>query len=310
MPNDKPATPQAVPGLKQGIEVRQDKTARHLSVFFSLLISLLAAGLWLGTFSKQEAVRGYVSVQGGVIRITSPGRGTVQSILVNQGDSVSKGQTLLIVKAPDIAADKQTTRAVEQRNLSQRQQNLTSEITKIDDFTTQLRSDRQRILDAHRDLVEVLDGQETELRKAVQETAAYVAKLRPLLASNDITRDRFLVHERALRDYRNKLSDILAQRAQSTREHTDRMASLDATLTAKSNQRASFANELASIDTQLNESRASEAFSIVATVDGIIASIPVSIGSTVEQDQVLSVLGDPDGEQVIVLEAHRRPWVW
>ncbi|MEZ5849311.1 MAG: efflux RND transporter periplasmic adaptor subunit [Hyphomicrobiaceae bacterium] len=291
------------PGLRSPIEVNQTSASKSISVFFAVLIVAVMGGLWFGSFSKQQPVRGFVSAASGLVRIASPGRGTVTRVLTKQGEAVKRGQALLTVKAPDVAAGNEQTRVVEQQNLQRRRTNLMTEMERIERLVDRLRKDRDVLISANADLNQTLDRELSDLGVARREASNHVGRLRPLLASRDVSRDRVTSHERALRDYERMLSETLSRKTENLREHTQKLATLDASLAEKATHRATLANELAEVETRLNQSKANDEFTIVAGQDGIVASLTVATGSSIEGGQVVVVLGDPAAEQIIILEA-------
>ena len=83
--------------LGSSIEFRRDTAGSMMVIFFSALAIVVVGGLWIGTFSKQETMRGVVLGAKGSQRVNSTVAGTVSAIWVRQGDTVQPGQKLLTV---------------------------------------------------------------------------------------------------------------------------------------------------------------------------------------------------------------------
>lgn len=309
MPNQ--TSPYVVPGgprvIELGeeapIEVRQDRATQFMVFFFAVLVTLIIIGLWVGQFAKQEPVRGYVSAEGGMTRLTAPQAGTVTEVFVNQGDTVTVGQRLATIKTQQVASDNATTLAIEQGGLKRRRDNNRAEITKIRELVEKLSTDRAIYIANQRQLLATIDAQEIELRAAKAQADEFVARLEGLVKSRDITRERLLSHQRAAQDYSVQIAQVVTRRTELVREHTQRMNTLEATLNDKSNQRAALENEIQAIETQLNQSEAQGIFHIVASTAGTVATVPVTPGASVEGGQLIIALGDAKADRVIILEA-------
>lgn len=289
-------------GVHTPIEMHQDRASLVMVVFFALLVGFVVAGLWIGYFAKQEPVRGYVTAASGMTRLVAPQPGTVSAIAVKQGDRVAAGQLLATIKTQQVATRNETTLAMEQDQLKRRRDVNLAEVEKLDALIAALSKDRQTFADNHKQLLDSIAAQERDLRKAKANDDEFLARMSELVKTRDITRERYLTHERAAQASAQQLSELIARRTQLVAEHVQRMNALEAAIADKSSQRAALVNDVTSTENQLNYSEAQAVFHLVASTAGVVASIPVIEGASIEAQQPIVVLADPDADQMVVLD--------
>jgi membrane fusion protein len=79
----------------------------HVFILTLLLIWVLAAGYWLvsSTYARKETVFGWLEPPQGVTRVYAEDSGIVQGVLVEEGDVVQPGQSLIVVSGDRYLAD-------------------------------------------------------------------------------------------------------------------------------------------------------------------------------------------------------------
>lgn len=86
-----------------------------IRLFAALLVGAVAAALTfasLATYTRKEMVTGWVAPSGGLIRVTARAGGIVEKIVVQEGDSVSDGAKLAILRLSTDAARGDTGQAL------------------------------------------------------------------------------------------------------------------------------------------------------------------------------------------------------
>lgn len=96
---------------KQALEAQYDKTWGEvnisqpmkytvLTIVVSTFVILTITFISLAEFNKREQVSGYLTPSKGLFNLYSPGHLLLSKILVEEGDTVKKGQTLFVLTSP------------------------------------------------------------------------------------------------------------------------------------------------------------------------------------------------------------------
>lgn len=305
--DDVPATrplfrPQAVTARNTGwlgtIRIAQPLGDAFCAAVAVLVIALIVAFAWFGTYTRRATVPGLLEPVGGVLRLTTPTTGTVETLRLVEGRHVAAGETLVVLSG-------------ERRSSSGDTQGLIA--TQLDARRTTLERDR-RLSDernaarirATRERLDAIDG---ELMHVGLEGALLAA--REAIAQKNV--DRF--DELARTGFMSPLQaqarqdEALVVRAQ--RENARRVeASLrreriglagqlaDSRLQAEGESLA-LSRSVAALDQERTENEARRSTVITAPFAATVTGIAVQVGQQVAGGTLLATL-IPDGA---VLEA-------
>lgn len=294
------AAPAAAYAFTAPIAVRQDRTTAALVGFFGLLTATIVAALWLGTFSRQETVRGYVTTASGLTRVVAPRAGVVTRVAVAEGQIIEAGQVILSVEPGQLASDGALMSDVERRGLSRRRDVLVDELERIETFLAAIEEDKAKVDRDARAVLDALDREEAKVREALAAEEDRVAKIGRLVKQGLATRDRVEVYVRAARDLSRQLSDLAVRRTQTHRERTERLAAIDAQINAKTNQRTQFKGELADVEARVDLTRTQNRVDVIAPRGGRVAALPATLGATLTDGQLVAAIADPGADDLVV----------
>ena len=80
--------------LTGDVSLAQPLSITTISVLLSLFSCLVILFLLTAEYSRKETVRGFLMPSKGVIKAFAPNGGTIETILVREGDFVHKGQPI------------------------------------------------------------------------------------------------------------------------------------------------------------------------------------------------------------------------
>lgn len=289
--------------LGSSIEFRRDTAGSMMVIFFSALAIVVVGGLWIGTFSKQETMRGVVLGAKGSQRVNSTVAGTVSAIWVRQGDTVQPGQKLLTVTPQQAGAGNKSLSEVELAALKSQTESIDRRIGEIRDLMTRDAGDLKTYEDSSKKLAVNLEQQEADMKRAVDQQAAAVEKLRAYLKRGLATRDLVSVQERTLQDYKRQLADIRLQITQLTSTRIDRRRTVEQNNNGSNSQLADLERAKAALVSQIEQAKSAIATDVLAVTAGQIAAVNVREGSQVSAGDTVVAIGDPSAPFTVALEA-------
>lgn len=289
--------------LGSSIEFRRDTAGSMMVIFFSALAIVVVGGLWIGTFSKQETMRGVVLGARGSQRVNSTVAGTVSVIWVKQGDTVKPGERLLTITPQQSGAGARSLSEVELAGLRSQTESIDRRIVEIRDLMTRDAGDLKAYEDSSKKLAANLEQQEADMKRALDQQAAAVEKLRGYLKRGLATRDMVSNQERALQDYKRQLADVRMQITQLTSTRIDRRRTVEQNNNGSNSQLADLERAKASLNSQIEQAKSAIATEILAVTGGQVAAVNVREGSQVNAGDTVVAIGDPSAPFTVALEA-------
>lgn len=289
--------------LASTIEFRRDSAATAMAVFFSALGLFVVAGLWIGTFSKQETMRGIVLGTKGGQRIVATVGGTVSAVWVKQGEAVRSGQRLLTIVPQQTAAGAQSLSESDLNALKRQKDNSERQIAEL---KAVMARDADDIADFSRSMQELagnLRDQERELKDAVSAQEALVAKMRGYLKVGYATRDTVTLQEQARQTYVGNLADVRLQLAQLQTTALERRRTVQQSGTLNAGKLAELERLLSELDARIERAKSAVATDIITVASGRMAAVTVREGSEIEVGDTVAAVGDPDAPITIGLQA-------
>jgi membrane fusion protein len=269
-----------------------------VGLLFVLLILVLAV-LFTGSYSRTERVPGYLVPTSGLVKIQAGRFGTLNSLNVAEGDIVKAGDILLSVEAAQLMDADSSVEARSLIALEEQRRNLENQVVLENN---QLESEQSRIkaeMDAV--LLEMTSlKSQIKLQKEITASAeAAHADVQELLgkgyiskAESERRRQSWLsqqaqgkLREQELENAKARFEQLGIRRAQMPDEFKARVARLN--------------SQLIDMDTREAELLGRESYVIKSTVSGRVASITTStIGQTVlPQQPILTIL--PENSELV-----------
>jgi membrane fusion protein len=289
--------------LSSSIEFRRDTAASLMALFFLALGLFLIASMWIGSFSKQETMRGIVIGAKGGQTITATVDGTVSKVWVQQGAEVEAGQPLLTIvphqsASGSLSISQNDVRSLEKQRDTVRQQS--------DEVETLLRRDEEDFAAfvANLDSIERnLREQEAEVEAALDEQVKVVRRMREFLRSGYATRESLSAQERLEQEFKRQLSDIRLQITQLDSSRLERRRSVAQNRSASAGRLAELNRAIFELEARIGRARTGIATDIISVTAGTIAAINVREGAEVRVGDTIGAIGDPEAPIRIGLQA-------
>ncbi|GEO98953.1 HlyD family secretion protein [Methylobacterium haplocladii] len=289
--------------LSSSIEFRRDTASNLLVLFFVTLAAFLMVSMWVGTFSKQETMRGIVLGSKGSQRLAATVDGTVTKVWVAQGDEVKVGQRLLTIVPQQSSAGAKPLSEAELQSLTEQRQNIGKQIADLEALMSNDAADLGALEGNVVKINENLRKQEAELTMALTAQDSLVRKLQAYLKLGDVTRDVVIAQERIKQDYTRQLLDIRLQGSQLASTQIERRRTVQQSKSANANERAQLTRGLADLDSRIERAKSAIATDVISGTAGRIAALNVREGSDVKLGDTIAAIGDPDATFTIGLQA-------
>ena len=217
--------------LSHTIDLRQNRVVTISAALAVSSVSVLFAGLWLGHFSRTEAVRGIVAATHGFARLDAPKAGFIKDIYVKQGDQVTAGTPIYLLGMEVANSGGESAVLAETRTLTQTRANQVAEIARDDAFLRGSAEQKAALARDQKALFAAVDNQEKSVQDALTEARSKVQRARDLVRRGNATRDVLDSYERSQFDYERQLTEVKLKRVEYTRQDTEKQREL-ATLPA------------------------------------------------------------------------------
>lgn len=289
--------------LSSSIEFRRDTASSLLVVFFVTLVSFLMLSMWVGTFSKQETMRGVVMGSKGGQRLAATIDGTVTKVWVAQGDEVTVGQRLLTIVPQQSSAGAKPLSEGDLQALLEQRVTVRKQVADLDAYMAHDATDLTAMEGNIAKIKENLQKQEAELTSALASQDGLVRKLQAYLKLGDVTRDVVLTQERIKQDYTRQLLEIRIQGNQLASTQIERRRTVQQSKSSSSNERAQLGRVLADLDSRIERAKSAISTDVISGTNGRIAALNVREGSDVKLGDTIAAIGDADGTFTIGLMA-------
>lgn len=282
------------------IEVRQDRTTAALVAFFVALGLGIIAALFLGSFSRTESVRGYVTTTTGLTRIVAARAGVVINVAAQEQALVTAGQVLLTIEPGQIASDGDRTTDLEQRALRSRRLALQDEINRTAKVAAGVARDKQRLEADIAATLATISLEERQLKSSLAAERSQLNKTAQLVRERLVTRDRAEGYERIVRDLERQQSELSLRRTQAKRDRNERLSAIENQLNALQATGAQLTRDLADVDAKLDQSRTGRRVDVLAPRAGRLVALPAGAGTTVAEGQFVAAISDPTPEDMVI----------
>ena len=257
-------------------------------LFFVLALSTLAFLVW-GEYTKKARVAGYLVPEHGLIKIFVAQSSQVTKLLVQEGQVVKRGDTLLVVSTERSNAQGKTQEALA-KQLLLRRVSLEEETAKVSQlYNEQIHSATARLAR--------LNEESAELQRAFDAQRQRVALSEQVVERNRQLFTQQYVSEAALQDKRadlldqqNRLRELLRTQSTQQREAMALQSELNNLPLKARSEQAALTRGVAEIAGAAIENEARREEYILAPQDGMVTALQTNIGKQATAFQPLMSL--------------------
>ena len=253
-----------------------------LTGFFAGSVILAAIFLTFGTYGRKETVTGYLTPATGIAKVLPGASGTVTEVYVHEGEIVTAGQRLLLVRS--------------ERHGTQGQAVDTAVIERLeakrDAITQRIEIERRTAEEQRHSLADALTGLETEIsslaeslhtqRERVKVAHDQVEAVRPTVAQGYTSMTelrRRQDNELALQQASTDLYRQISMKAVDVKEKRHALTQLEA---KTADNLALLQSALADTEASIAEARGKQGYIVSAAIPGRINSLQASVGMNAE----------------------------
>jgi membrane fusion protein len=254
--------------------------AALLSITSTVLLVATAVLIAFGSYARRVELRGVVLPSTGLVQITSPVAGWVETLNVRDGDNVTSGTPLYTLNT-DTATRNGDTQQQILRSLAAQRSMLLLQI----DRKTQIKDQQHAEL---RHKIENLAAQIQQMNVQIEVKTEFVRQLTEDLTNVTSYFERGLVsaNERIVRQQnwmraRDDLEELKSRALRLQGEQIEIQAQLDTLLLQSENEIDGMRAELLDIDQQVANSEAKHSIEIVASASGKVTAISSLPGQVV-----------------------------
>lgn len=253
--------------------------APHLFAIFALLaIAGVMALLLFAEMPRRAHVVGWLMPREGLARVFAPQPGVVSQLLVQEGQRVRQGQTLLVISTELRSAALGATSEQVTRTLRAQRSAYESELQQLDALEGRESSGLRARIKALNDEENYIAGEIAAQQKRLDLARVNESKIRALREQGIVSdqqmqqsRDSSLEHETTLKGLQRTKARTISDRAELE-------AALAQLPFRSATQRSSIERSIAQIDAEIAEAETRRGIAIVAPQSGTISSLQVERG--------------------------------
>lgn len=252
--------------------------------------------LAVAQYARKEVAIGYLTPVAGTARVFAPQPGIISAVEVKQGQTVSKGQPLLVVATGQVAGDGQDVNAAVLQTLQQQKQSL---VTSIAEEVRRNLSEQQRLTLQVHDLTNELDSFAAQMtiqrsRIALQQQA--VATGAGLRAQGLVSELDQRHREEVLLEQQQSLISLNQQAMAEKEKLTETQFSLAQLPFSLGEKVRPLRDQLAATEQRIDEVNGRQSYIVRAPINGTISLLQASVGQA----------ADPHRLQLQIVPNHSR----
>ena len=284
--------------LHGDILIARSPTIRFLvSITVLFAIAVVCFAYW-GQYNRKEQVTGYLMPTHGMIRLFSPQIGIVLEKYVSEGQTVKKGEALLVVSSERATMTTGETQAAMLAQLRQQRDSLQVELSKqkeIDTLTSNSIAGRIRGLEAEIHEAKMQLNLQT---RRVKSGKRKMERFEQLQKKGFISEAAIQKEEEELIDQQNRLIQVRQNITSLTRKLNTEQVELASSGLKRTNNTAAIERKISELEQQLTEADVRRSVVLTAPADGTVTTILAEIGQAVNPNKLLlSIL--PTGTQLL-----------
>jgi membrane fusion protein len=260
----------------------QPLATKVVAWFIVAVVALIIAFLFLGQYSRKEAVNGYLAPTAGTAKMFPLRHGVIRDIHIAEGQLVQEGQPLLTIETSQIAASGEDINAAILHTLTVHKDRLSRQIIAEEQRTN---SERNR-------LTALLRGLETEIAHLKSQMAIQGDRIRvsenlfepaaKLAAKGHMPAIEMQRREEGLLQQKQNLNALHQQLAARQNQHTETRYALEQLPTVMAEKIQLLRNELAETEQRIAEINGRRAYVIRAPAAGRVSALQATIGQNAD----------------------------
>lgn len=271
-----------------------------LTMVAAVLIALVMALFFLGSYTKRSSVSGQLMSDLGVVKVTPPQAGIVLQKWVREGQPVRQGDLLYIVSSERQTTTRGDIQESISRQVARRQQSLRDELIQ----TARVQKDEeialQKKLDALRAEQDNVIRQLSSQRGRIELAEDSFKRGAQLFEQGFVSKEIMQQKQADLLDQRLRLQALERDEISVGRELLATHNDITSLPLRQQNQLAQIERLLANTEQEWTESEAKRRIAVTAPESGIATAVTAEVGQTVDGGRaVVSII--PHGAQ---LQAH------
>ncbi len=261
-----------------------------ITAALTLLVIIVAVFLSFGTYARRENVLGYLLPDKGMVKVYAVQTGLVSDIHVEEGDQVKKGDLLLTISTQK--TNNQST-DVDALILSKLQESKETIVNKVVE---------QKILNSHEETQykDQIAGLKTEIkqletliithRKKYQVSQDYLDNLSEVFAKNYLSKSDYIRAQEHHVDIQLRLDETRQELSVKQSQLTQASNLLGQLPLKASIKLAEFTQQLSDNEQKVVEIEGRRTYTLRAPSTGKVTAIQVSLGNTVKDKPLLTIL--------------------
>lgn len=251
-----------------------------LTTFATLLVLLVVAFLFFGSYARRSTVTGQLVPDTGLIKVYAPQPGIVLEKRVKDGQQVRRGEVLYV-----LSSERQGNHGLVQANISRqvefRQRSLYAELSKTKQWQQEEREAVAQKKASLRVELAKLNSQIEDQTNRVKLAEEALRRYQGLFTQDYISREQLQQKQEELLDQRARLQSLERERIGFSREVTALKNDQESLPLKHESQLATIDRSIAATDQELTESEAKRWLVITAPESGTAATELAEVGQTV-----------------------------
>jgi len=242
--------------------------------------------LFIAQYSRKETAVGYVTPAAGTAKIFAPQRGTIRQVLVDEGEHVIEGQSLLAVETSQIAADGIDVNANMLETLAA-QKNLLAK--NIEAEKERAGSERDRLSALARGLRTQIEESEGQIRiqsERLKVAQADLAAAEQLRAKGILTEVEFRRRQLMMLEQKQALAALNQQLAAGRNQLTETEYSLRQLPTTMAQKIQLLQNDLSATEQRIAEINGKRSYVLRAPTAGRVSTLQATVGQTADPQRL------------------------
>lgn len=267
-----------------------------LAAVLCIIIALSA-----GHYTRRERVSGLLKARAGVLNVSAPRQGLVTRILVEEGQSVRQGQSLIQISGEVDSVALGNTHAQINQDLQYQRKKVEQDLEGQDAIlATRQRELQHQLLLTDRE-VESISNQLRIQKQRVQALASLYEKWLTIKDSGVLSKLQILQSQDNLLQQRSLVQELERTRIAALQKRSELKEQLQRVPIEAASQKNQLSRQLADISREISENEAMRGFVLNAPRSGLVTTLLVHPGQQVETSQQLLTLIPESAELIAEL---------
>ncbi len=272
--------------------------AKLLTIVAAVIGTVIALWLFLGAYTRRERVEGFLAPQNGLARLEAKTTGELAKLFVKEGDSVRQGDPIALISSERFSAQAESSDRKLRSELSREKASVTERIRSIQQQSVEQADGYQKQIALTLDQLRHGQSELALYQSELTRQAALLKKMRDLARNGFVSKAQLdqqeTSHSLAALNIARQQSSItgLQQQLKSNQAALVQLPTRTELSVAEAEQ------NLAQIEGSLIRNDRDRESLIVASADGVIASITAQLGQTLSAGQSVVTLV-PKGEMLM-----------